>query len=73
MTKKVEIRTRMSDGRLEWAGTGTIDEYGNIECAAVIPADVYDSIESAISSGETEGKIGADGEEYSWELRRESE
>lgn len=62
----VEICTRMSDGRLEWSGTGTLDEYGNIECSADIPDAVYSSIDSDIAAGKTEGEIEADGEEYSW-------
>jgi len=50
-----------------WAGTGKIDEYGSIECTAVICDgtdtddctigcdEIYTEIEDAIASGDTEG------------------
>ena len=41
----------------EWAGTGTVDEHGGVECAANCGDAVYEAIEDAIDDGETSGEV----------------
>ena len=51
-----------------WAGNGTVDEYGSIECSAVLypnNEDNYDKIEEAIQNGEFHGKVNG----YEWVVR----
>ena len=57
----------------EWAGTGTVDSHGSIECAANLDGDAYDQIEEQIADGEVEGSVSVtaeDGREitYHWEI-----
>jgi len=53
----------------EWAGTATIDSYGNIECAADIPDEVYSEIEFDIGEGKDRGRVElSDGLYYLWSV-----
>lgn len=59
----------------EWAGTGTVDRHGSIECSAVLGEEAYDLIEEQISDGDTSGTVTVgsgegDGREitYHWEI-----
>ena len=57
----------------EWAGSGTVDQHGAIECAACLDGDAYDLIEEQIEDGDDSGSVtvtAEDGREvtYSWEI-----
>ena len=41
----------------EWAGTGTVDQHGAVECGANLDGDAYDLIEEQIADGDTEGSV----------------
>lgn len=41
----------------EFAGEGTVDKYGAIDCSADLGSDAYDRIEKQIAEGLTEGRI----------------
>jgi hypothetical protein len=41
----------------EWAGTGTVDGHGTIECSADLGDEVYEAIEDQIAGGDTEGIV----------------
>jgi hypothetical protein len=56
----------------EWAGTATLQRYGDLECTAEIPEEVYSAIEDAIAGGDTEGCVSDDsGERSAWRVRWE--
>jgi hypothetical protein len=64
MTAKTERRTISISGNWrkdgpdrEWAGTGTVDQHGAIECAACLTDGAYEEIEEQISNGDTEGSV----------------
>lgn len=55
----------------EWAGTGTVDQDGSIECSANLEGNAYEQIEEQIEDGETSGSVtvtAEDGREvtYHW-------
>jgi len=41
----------------EWAGSGTVDQYGAIHCTADLSDQVYDEIEEQIVAGRVEGSV----------------
>ena len=56
-----------------WAGRGTVDQCGNIECSANLYGDAYEQIEEQVSDGDSEGTVIAsadDGREvtYNWRI-----
>jgi hypothetical protein len=51
-----------SRNTLEWAGRGTVDQRGDVECSADYSAEVYDAIADAIRDGETSGRVDVDDE-----------
>ena len=58
----------------EWAGTGTVDRHGAVECAACLGDLAYDLIEEQIADGQTEGSVTVHSDEqgrdvtYSWQI-----
>lgn len=57
----------------EWAGSGTVDKFGAIECSADLGDDAYDAIESQIADDETEGSVEVESEDgrtitYHWSI-----
>ena len=57
----------------EWAGSGTVDRHGAIECSANLDGDAYDQIEEQIADGDTDGSVTVtadDGREitYHWAM-----
>lgn len=69
----ITISGNWADDHTEaWAGDGTVDEYGNIECSADIADSVYSAIEDQIREGRTSGSQVADESgrvvTYNWEL-----
>lgn len=57
----------------EWAGSGTVDQYGAVECSANLDGDAYDLIEEQIANGDTEGSVTVEAEDgreitYHWEI-----
>ena len=57
----------------EWAGSGTVDQYGAVECAAELGEDAYDLIEEQIADGGGSGSVTVtadDGREitYHWSI-----
>lgn len=74
-TRKITISGNWRKGgpANEWAGSGTVDEGGHIECAAELDGDAYDQIEAEIAGGGVEGSVtveAADGREitYQWQI-----
>ena len=55
-----------------WAGSGTVDKYGNIECGADCGDDAYDLMEEQIGDGQTSGDVTVDRGcrkvTYSWNI-----
>lgn len=47
----------------EWAGTGTVDQFGAIECSANLDGDAYEQIEEQIQDGQTKGSVTVPSEE----------
>lgn len=58
----------------EWAGSGTVDHHGAIECAAELGEEAYDAIESQIADGDEEGSVTVHSDEqgrditYRWSM-----
>lgn len=57
----------------EWAGSGYVDGYGAIECAADLGDEAYDLIEEQIADGDTEGSVEVESEDgrvitYHWSI-----
>ena len=44
----------------EWAGSGTVDKHGAIECSANLGGHAYEQIEDQIAEGLTEGSVTVD-------------
>lgn len=61
------------EGFVEFAGRGTIDSFGAVECSAELGGDAYDQIQEQVESGDTEGSVTVEegGREvtYSWEIK----
>ena len=59
----------------EWAGTGTVDKYGAVECSADCGDDVYSEIEDQLADGQAEGAVTVerDGRRvtYQWDTEAE--
>jgi hypothetical protein len=53
---------------VEWAGTGTVDADGTIDCTADLDPEIYEHIEDAIRRGETSGTVTRDDLTYEWSL-----
>jgi hypothetical protein len=57
-----------------YAGSGTVDQYGAIECSADIDLDVYEQIEAQIADGDDEGSVTVHSDEqdrditYHWSI-----
>jgi hypothetical protein len=41
----------------EWAGNGTVDEHGAVECSADLGDAAYEQIEAQIAAGQAEGSV----------------
>lgn len=41
----------------EWAGSGTVDHHGSIECSAELGDEAYEAIEEQIADGDDEGEV----------------
>ena len=75
-TRKITIsgNWRKNDPTNEWAGSGTVNQLGAIECAAALGEDTYDAIESQIANGDTKGRVTVHSDEqdrdvtYSWSI-----
>jgi len=58
----------------EWAGSGYVDQYGAVECAAELGDEAYDLIQEQIEAGDTDGEVTVhDAEQdrditYSWSI-----
>lgn len=81
MSKTIEKRKisisgnwRQNGPENEWAGSGTVDQRGAIECAAELGEEAYDAIEEQIADGETSGSVTVHSDEqdrditYSWQI-----
>lgn len=58
----------------EWAGSGTVDKYGAVECSANLGEAAYEAIQEQIADGETEGSVTVHSDEqdrditYHWSM-----
>lgn len=67
--RKLIIGSNLRDKRtMEWVGESTVDNHGNIERTADIPADVYDEMALYIKLGVEDGVIENEGERYEWTI-----
>ena len=67
--RKITISSNLHNKQtMEWAGDGTLDDLGNIECTANIPDDVYDEMELYIKQGAEQGVIENEDERYEWTI-----
>jgi hypothetical protein len=57
----------------EWAGDGTVDQFGAVECSADLGDEAYERIEEQIEDGQTEGRVNVTTEDgrsitYHWSI-----
>jgi hypothetical protein len=68
-SRRISISGNFRDRRTnEWAGDGTVDRHGYIECSAVLGEEVYDEIEAQIAAGKTGGIVTATDDGRGWDI-----